>query len=112
MLERREITPRNWQRERKKTSSASTTRRKITSRATAETLQRDTKKAKESGEPCVDRKHAAPITSHDHVFAVTESTSLGNHADRWNRLVVLIVITFVQEPVSALQEKRCVLDPR
>ena len=30
--------------------------------------------------------------------------SLGNHTNRWKRLVALMIITFMQEPVSALQE--------
>ena len=34
-------------------------------------------------------------------FPVTESSSLANHANRWKRLVPF---TFVQSPVSALQE--------
>ena len=40
---------------------------------------------------------------HDCVFAMTEKPSLGNNAIRWKRLVVHSIISFPQEPVSALQ---------
>ena len=80
------------------------------------------KKAKDSGKSCVDRKQTATITddvitgaviegiphmassSHDNVFAVTEGPHLGNHVIRCKRLVGLMIITFVQAPVSALPE--------
>ena len=42
--------------------------------------------------------------SHDYVSAATERPSLGNRANRWKGLVALTIITFVQEPVSELQE--------
>ena len=84
--------------------------------------QREMQKAKESGKPFVDREQTAAITddeitgaviegnpnvassSHDNKFAVTESQSLGSHGCGWKRLVVLMIITSVQEPVSALQD--------
>ena len=44
------------------------------------------------------------ISSHDFVFAGTDKPSLCNHAVRWKRLVVVLIVLFVQEPVSALEE--------
>ena len=40
------------------------------------------------------------ISSHDFVFAGTEKPSLCNHAVRWKRQVVVLIV----QPVSALQE--------
>ena len=80
--------------------------------------QRDMTEAKDSGKLFVDTKQTAAISddeitsvvrghahhgSHDNVFAVTEKPSLGNHAVRWKR-VVLLIISLVQQPVSVLQE--------
>ena len=80
--------------------------------------QCDTTEAKDSGKLFVDRKQTAAISddeitgvvrghanhgSHDNVFAVTEKPSLGNHAVRWKR-VVLLIISLVTQPVSVLQE--------
>ena len=80
------------------------------------------KKAKDSGKPFVDRKQTAAITvdditgavikgvphaassSHDFTFAVTDSSSMDNYADWCKKLVVLLLITFMHEPVSALQD--------
>ena len=44
------------------------------------------------------------ISSHDFVFAGTDKPSLGNHAVRWWRLVVVLIVLLVQEPVSTLEE--------
>ena len=43
-------------------------------------------------------------SSRNCVFDVAESLSLDNHANRCKRLLVVIVITYVQERVSALEE--------
>ena len=43
-------------------------------------------------------------SSHGNVFSVTEKLNLGNHANRWKRLDVLMIINFANEPMSALQE--------
>ena len=80
------------------------------------------KKAKEQGKPFEDRKQAAAITddqgeqrtgaviegisnmansSRDYVLAVTEGPRLDNNAIRWKKLIVLMLITFMHEPVSA-----------
>ena len=93
--------------------------------------QRHMKKAKGSGKPFVDRKQTAAITddemitgavvegmsnmtcsSHDYLFAVMEKSRLGNHTVRCKRLVVLLIIFFVLEPMSALQENDVSLDSR
>ena len=78
---------------------------------------------KGSGKPFVDRKQAdaktddeimcfviecissMAISSHDFVFAGADKPSLGNHAVRWKIQVVVLIVLFVQEPVSALQEE-------
>ena len=86
---------------------------------------RDIKKEKVQGKSLLEKKQAAAITddqddenigavikgipnmasnSHDYVIAVADSPRLDNHPNRWKMLVVLMVITFVQEPVSALQD--------
>ena len=44
-------------------------------------------------------------SSHHCEFAVTERPSLGNHVIRCQWLVVLLIISFVPEPVSAPQRK-------
>ena len=40
-------------------------------------------------------------SSHDYVFAVTEGPRLENYANRWKKLVVLMLVTFMRTPVSA-----------
>ena len=85
--------------------------------------QRHKKKAKGLGKPFVDRKQTAAVTddemitgavvegmfnmassSHDYLFAVMEKSRLGNHTVRWQRVFVLLIIFFLLEPMSALQE--------
>ena len=84
--------------------------------------QREMKKTKGSGKPSVDTKQTTAIrddeitgaviegipnmasSSHDHVFAVTERPRLGNHVIRWKRLVVFMMTTVVQVPVSTPPE--------
>ena len=42
--------------------------------------------------------------SRDCVLAVTVGPTPDKHADRWKQLVVRMLITFVHEPVSVLQD--------
>ena len=58
----------------------------------------------EISDAVVERIPNMASSSRNCVFDVTESLSLDNHANRCKRLLVVIVITYVQEPVSALQD--------
>ena len=120
------MTPRSRQRK-TRTSSASTARRSVTSRAVTETASVTCRRRKIEVSCVVDEKQAAAIMDdsddeitgaviehgnqqprvhlcRDCVFAKTECPSLGNHAVRWKGLVVLMIITIVQELASAFQE--------